>query len=246
MKQVDITGKDVWDSRNETILSDNYVHKADELFSEYLIQKHGGTFLELGCVPGRNMRFFGEKYNLTVSGVDYSETLSETHEFLKGAGVDVGRLIKGDILKITPEDKYDVVFSDGLIEHFDDPACVLEKHMNFLASDGLLIIGLPNFNYGQKVLKRIFNDKVCFDIHNFDVMYPHVWNDLVDRSRYEVHFIDYFGTFQFWVSPSTRSKFFARVLNKIVSETLKLLRLDNIPNRYFSPNIYLILHKKVN
>lgn len=99
-------------------------------------------FLELGCGTGKWLIYFRKRFGYVVTGCDYSEvSCAMTRRNLAEAGVE-GTIVQGDLSALAGE--YDVVFSTGLIEHFDEPDKVLEKFVSLLAPGGTLISLIPN------------------------------------------------------------------------------------------------------
>jgi SAM-dependent methyltransferase len=99
-------------------------------------------FLEVGCGTGRWLVYFKTRFGYDVTGCDYSELSCDmTRRHLTDAGID-GNVIQGDLFTLTGE--YDVVFSTGLIEHFDEPDKVLKKFASLLRPGGTLVALIPN------------------------------------------------------------------------------------------------------
>jgi len=102
----------------------------------------GRRFLELGCGTGKWLIYFHKRFGYGVTGCDYSETSClMAQRNMAAAGVE-GTVIPGDLFALTGE--YDVVFSTGLVEHFEDPHRVLAKFVSLLRPGGTLITLVPN------------------------------------------------------------------------------------------------------
>lgn len=100
-------------------------------------------FLQVGCGTGRWLVYFHKAFGYQVTGCDYSAASCQmARTNLAAAGVP-GTVLEQDLFALTGE--YDVVYSGGLIEHFQDPTRVLEKFVSLLnPSRGLLISTVPN------------------------------------------------------------------------------------------------------
>ena len=138
-----------------------------------LLRRHvkpGMNFLEIGCAPGKMMSWVNKILGANISGIDYSP---------RGAGVAKWLLdtmgIAADIrcesifeTTFSPE-SFDVVYSYGLIEHFDDPRDIVAAHVNLLRKGGVALIIIPNYGgiYGK--LQQWF-DPGNLLIHNLDIM----------------------------------------------------------------------------
>ena len=102
----------------------------------------GRRFLELGCGTGRWLIYFHKRFGYSVTGCDYSEASYLMAKRNLAAAEVEGTVVRGDLFGHTGE--YDVVFSTGLIEHFDDPPRVLAKFVSLLRPGGTLISLVPN------------------------------------------------------------------------------------------------------
>lgn len=125
-----------------------------------LIKKYvekGSSVLEIGCGGSTWMPFFRREMACRVSGIDYSEDgLWLTHK-----NMDIQQLPcdlhKGDFLTHDFKgETFDVIFSRGVIEHYEDPRPFFERSMELLNPGGLVITVIPNnrglFGYFQKKL----------------------------------------------------------------------------------------------
>tara|TARA_R110002020_G_scaffold341606_1_gene556174 strand:+ start:137 stop:934 length:798 start_codon:yes stop_codon:yes gene_type:complete len=115
------------------------------IFSKYKPKK----VLEIGCGNSYWLPYLANLYSIEVYGIDYSE---EGVLLAKGRLKDNGA--KGEIycIDIFDEtsflhDKFDLVFSLGLIEHFKNTEDVISKITPFLSRKGVLFTEIPNFNY---------------------------------------------------------------------------------------------------
>jgi 2-polyprenyl-3-methyl-5-hydroxy-6-metoxy-1,4-benzoquinol methylase len=114
--------------------------------------RSGMHVLELGCAPGKILAWTAIKLGARVSGVDYSAQgiAWSTRLFERlGARADLRR---ENVLETSfPRDAFDVVYSWGLIEHFDDPRPFVRAHIELTRPGGLALIGVPNYGgmYGK-------------------------------------------------------------------------------------------------
>lgn len=129
-------------------------------------------YLEIGCAPGRLLAWVALRLGAQVAGLDYSP-----------AGIDAARRIferLGLAADLRCEDvfgttfvpgAFDVVASFGLIEHFDDPRPVVERHVDLLGPGGTALIVIPHYSgiYGW-LQRRFYPENLT--IHNLAIMRP--------------------------------------------------------------------------
>jgi SAM-dependent methyltransferase len=70
-----------------------------------------------------------------------------------------------------PDHSFDVVYSCGLIEHFDDPRALVAKHAALLAPGGVALIAVPNYGgvFGR-IQARFHPENLT--VHNLAIMTP--------------------------------------------------------------------------
>ena len=71
-------------------------------------------------------------------------------------GVNV-RFLKADIFNVDLKEKFDVVHSEGLIEHFygDNRIAVFKKHVELCKENGLIVIFVPHTGFRYRLFRRI-------------------------------------------------------------------------------------------
>ena len=231
-----------------------------DFIDRYLRDKNYKTLLEIGCGSSGWLPYFARKYNLKVSGIDYSQIgcrLAE--ENLKMQNIPYGEIICKDIFEsdCTNGKKYDIIFSYGVIEHFDNADEVVKIFTSYLNPGGIIISLVPNLNGAMGVISRYF----VMDIYKMHIVIDSDKLKKLHRSnKLELVKCNYAGTFTFSVLPLIRSKrwlfkegsvqrrfttFTIDILDKIITKFLMLVKI-NLPSRYFSPYVICIAKKKVN
>lgn len=103
-------------------------------------------FLELGCAPGRLLAWAGSR-GARVTGLDYSEPgLAMTRALLDSLHVTADLRCEDVFSHTLPLEAFDVVYSCGLIEHFEDPATIVRQHTALLARGGVAVMAIPNYS----------------------------------------------------------------------------------------------------
>ena len=160
------------------------IHKTTYMF-EYYKQFLGDDFkgkkvLEIGCGTGVNsilMALLGAK----VSVMDYSkEALNVVKRLSEGLDVE---LIHQDMFESDIENEFDIVHSEGVVEHYLMPKRqeILDIHTHATKPDGKVLIIVPNSKcIPYRVGKRLA-EKTGKWIYGNE--YPYTKNELVHRMR---------------------------------------------------------------
>jgi len=86
---------------------------------------------------------------------DYSaKSIAFLKKNFKKAGINDAQFIKADIRNIPVKDgTFDVIFSNGVLEHFRDPIVIMKEQKRVLKKGGLLVIGVPE-TYSLYTIKK--------------------------------------------------------------------------------------------
>lgn len=236
-----------------------YHYKVTMDFIDAVLRKKGySTLIEVGCGSSGWLPYFAGKYDLKVSGIDYSEVgcrLAE--ENLKMLGVNYDEIICKDIFEpeCTGGKQYDVVFSYGVVEHFDNPAEIIKIFSNFLSPGGTMITLVPNLNgtmgwLSKYFVRDIYNIHTIIDTERLKRM--HTENELTICKN------GYAGTFSLAVIPLAKSErwlfkkgsiqrkitsFSLNFMDKVLRKFLMVTNF-NLPSKTFSPYVICISNKK--
>ena len=155
-----------------------------------------GHVLEIGCAPGKWLAYLAGRHGLVPAGIEYSpEGLRATRRNFELLGVTNAELIEGDFFALAPEPRFDAVASYGLVEHFDDPGSVLDRHVAWLKPGGRLVIGVPNFRGVHGTLQRMLDPKILA-LHNLGVMRPAFFAGWARERGLAIARLEYFGGFE--------------------------------------------------
>lgn len=128
----------------------------DNFAADVIIGNHNPEyhkrFLEIGCGDGR---FFEgtlekiKKLKLELTAIDYCP---KAIDLAKGGGLPVN-FVCGDYLTWSEkQEKFDIIYSNGTFEHFENIESVLESTKNILSSNGFFLMMVPN-NLGYDINK---------------------------------------------------------------------------------------------
>ncbi len=234
--------------------SRNYNYKVTMDFVEDIFEsKSYKTLFEVGCGSSGWLPYFAKQYGLTVSGVDYSEVGCKIAEKnLQLLKIEYGEIICQDIFDPSwmGGRGYDVIFSYGVIEHFEKPEDIIKIFKSLTNSGGTIVTLVPNLNGLNGWLTRYFMKDV-YKMHRVitreQLRSYHKSNDLVDYKT------GYAGTFSLTVIPWTTANrgvlkkgfflrsFFLKVIfgvNLILTSVFKIL--PDVPSKSFSPYIITV------
>jgi SAM-dependent methyltransferase len=140
----------------------------------------------VGVVPGGLLNYFARNGRYQCSGVDFSPKIVELREAFQRAGVEA-ELVQADFLQWNPGRRFDVVYSVGFVEHFDNYREVVERHWDLVAEDGILVLVVPTATPAQWLLRRIlYTDtawKELWTSHNRDIMSVSALRDVAGALR---------------------------------------------------------------
>lgn len=172
--------------------------------------------LELGSFPGPFLCTLGD-LGYELNGVDFHpDNATRLPAWLKGQGYETGEFKVDDIFNIPKEEKYDLVCSFGLIEHFSNYKDVIEIHADLLKPGGILLITTPNMRLGMQRFFREILDKGNLKAHYLPSMKPAVWAEILKENGFTVKYKGYFGNFGFWVEDPKGKRGWRKMLLQFV------------------------------
>ena len=190
----------------------------------------GSKVLEIGGVPARRLYFLQKHFQMETYGLDYS---------LKGLFKSIkykNHLVCSD-LYYPPfkEESFDLVYSIGVIEHFDVPSKVIEKHLDLVKKDGFILITIPNF-HELSMISMVYKIARKYEeikqTHNMKIMNIDNFNKLFKTLPIEPLISDYYGPFVIpLVSLSLRG--ICTTVNNFIDKVA-------IKSKFFSPDLVFI------
>lgn len=137
----------------------------DKAFSN-IGDTRGKEILEIGAGDSGWLPYFGKRWGLKVSGLDYSPVgCARASELMERAGVPA-TIVCADMFAPPASmlKTFDIVLSIGVAEHYSDTAHTLRAMAQFLKPGGILVTTVPNIPGLVGDLFKIMNRPV-YDIH---------------------------------------------------------------------------------
>ena len=248
------TNKDFWENAWHQIPLGKYYgiekylainKKLDRLFKRFL-KKDDKKILEIGCAKAKWLIYFAKEFGYKVYGVDYSkEGVEIAKENLTIAAVE-GTILCEDIFQTSlKEQSFDIVYSMGLIEHFEYQAEIIDAHIRLLKKGGTLIITIPNFKDSLyfTLNKILGKEKRLLETHNLRIMDKKALSDLLWGKRIKILTLDYFGPIDLTMGFGSIKVKPILYLTHLVNQIVGYVTFFMPSSRYLSPYLVLIGEK---
>ena len=208
-----------------------------KIFNNYLPKDPTKTIIEIGGAPGEYLISLHSQFGYSCNSLDYSKIGNdETKSNFIRAGKEV-EVYERDLFAINDDlPKFDIVYSLGFIEHFDNPNIAVKKHCDLLKPGGILILGVPNLTgIYHAFLKHLSPDHD--KSHNLKVMKIETWKDFESQNYLKPIFKGYIGGFEPLImkkidNPTIFNKFLnfiVKILVLLFSLNFRFLRKFNSP-----------------
>lgn len=122
--------------------------------------------IEVGCANSVWLPYFAHEHNCSIVGLDYSEIGCASARAILASADLKGDVILADLWNLPEElvGAFDVVFTYGLVEHFEPTEDALLALSRLLKPGGKMITIVPNLSGWLGTVQRILN-RTVFDIH---------------------------------------------------------------------------------
>jgi SAM-dependent methyltransferase len=210
-------------------LQGNYDHYLlwKVLYPRHLPSSPGFTAIEIGSAPGHHLLALHRQFGANPFGVEYAEHGAALNRNLFTAnGIPPDHVFHTDFFADSfldeHEGRFDVVLSRGFIEHFDDPASVVGRHIRLLRPGGTLIISIPRYRGVYWPWSFVF-DRQALAAHNLKIMTLAPFRRLFERPELRIEQCGYFGTLSLY-----RFRTKIPVLRQIMLAVVQIQRLLNV------------------
>ena len=158
--------EEVWDKRWEEMRRnafqatslDLFAKKAYSCFSKW-ISSSDKMILEAGCGTGRFcIKIAEDNPSSTVVGLDISKNaIKLAREGARIRGLKNVKFVQGHIFNMPfPDNTFDVVFSEGVVEHFHDFKDAVQEKIRVTKIGGKIITAVPNwYCFPHTIYKKI-------------------------------------------------------------------------------------------
>jgi len=234
-----ITDKEYWDNYWSNYRYNKIPKKVPfEKFMPMLVK--GETFIEIGGFPGIFATCFYQRgiHNVTILDFYINKDIVRNFEKINQLPEGTIQCIESDFFVLSPDKKYDVVFSFGFIEHFEDTGDVIGRHVDLLSEKGQLLILIPNLLGLNGKLQQRF-DRENLAAHNLQSMEISYLKEIMQKFGLRDVSIDYMGKPMLWLEPKPEHQK-RRKWVKMLSYAVKLFP---IKGKLLSPYIAIYARK---
>ena len=228
-----------WESKKDLVfeIPSRYPFLSD---LDLLIRKRNiRTLLEIGGFPGYYSVWAQRQHDVSATLLDFIVHREILQKLEKANHVREGsvRTVEADIFTLQPDPRYDLVISNGLIEHFSDTADILGRHAQFIRPGGALFVALPNFRGLNGWLQRTF-DPANYEKHNIGCMDPGYLRAACESIGLENAGARYAGYFMLWLENPEKQPFWVRAFVKLMWFPIKVFfKVFPFNTKAFSPYI---------
>ena len=249
--------KNYWKARNGKVSEIkrttrmSTVNSILNIFDKYLPENSSFHILEIGGSPGHYLIYMAKKFKYHLHSLDYSKIGNEqTIENMQAAGFPI-KVYERDLFSENfnkDMQLFDIVYSLGFVEHFEDLNIVVKKHTELLKPGGILLLGVPNLGGIYSLfLKKTAPQLLA--MHNTNSMKINNWKKFENELNLIPLFKGYIGGFDprimLKIEKNNLTNRFLNFLVKglILSFSSKLNCLKKFNSRFWSG--YLIgIYKK--
>ena len=234
-----ITNQAHWDEYWENYQYDKIPDKV--VFKKFMpLLIKGKSFIEIGGFPGLFSAYFYKHGVKDVTLLDFhlNKDIVRNLEMANNLPANSIKCIHTDFFTFESKKKYDIVFSSGFIEHFEDTEDVIDRHISLLSENGQLLIVIPNFlGLNGKIQERF--DKQNLDSHNLNSMEIPYLENIMNKFNLKDLTIEYIGKPMLWLEPKPKNKNARNWIQKLSY----IVKLFPVKGKFLSPFIAIYARK---
>ena len=230
-----ITDKEYWDNYWSNYQYDSIPQKL--VFEKYMpLLSKGNNFIEIGGFPGLFAAAFYQRGVKDITILDFyinREIISnfETKNSLPKGAI---KYIESDFFEFKSDKEYDIAFSYGFVEHFEDTKDVIERHIDLVSKNGQLLMLIPNFLGLNGMIQKRF-DKQNLKAHNLKAMDIDYLKEIMQSFGLSKFTVEYIGKPMLWLEPKPENQKHRKWV-KLFSYLIKLIP---IKSKLLSPFIVI-------
>ncbi|MGL4629816.1 MAG: class I SAM-dependent methyltransferase [Leadbetterella sp.] len=235
---------DYWESKEGLVFKVPNTYPFLDSLERLIKQDDYKTLLEIGGFPGYFSVWVKRNLGVEATLLDFVVHTKILNELEIANQLNYGEVevIEADLFHYNSQKKYDLVISNGLIEHFLDTQNIILKHVEQLKSGGTLLITLPNFKSLNGWFQKVF-DKENYNKHNIECMDLNLLRKACQSLGLTQIDVQYNGRFMLWFERENEKPFWIRCFKKAVWLPLKVFfKVVPIETKFFSP--YIIITAK--
>ena len=236
-----------WESKPDLAISIDKNYLFHQQLEQIIKKNNIQTAIELGGFPGYYSIYLRKYLGVRTTLFDYFIHPEILKKVLtkNGLNEDDITVIEADLFQYKPIEKYDLVLSCGLIEHFKDTKDIIERHLEFLKPEGTLFITLPNFRGVNGWVQKTF-DRDNYLKHNIDCMDPEYLKKIMEDIGLEVVRASYLGKYSVWLENKDQKSMLTKAFIKFIWFIGKVATtIIPFESKVLSPYIILEAKKKI-
>jgi len=132
---------------------DRFVNSSNSII--FNLVRNGEHVLDVGCADGYLAERFTKEKHCEVVGIELDPDMAIR------AKKHCKKVFSGDVEELDipyPENYFDAIIFGDILEHTKDPKKTIIKYKKFLATNGRIIISLPNIAFWSVRLKLLFGN----------------------------------------------------------------------------------------
>ena len=209
--------KNYWESKPDLAISIDKNYLFHQQLEQIIKKNNIQTAIELGGFPGYYSIFLRKYLGVRSTLFDYFIHPDILKKVLAKNGLnnDEITVIEADLFQYKPIEKYDLVLSCGLIEHFKDTKDIIQRHLEFLKPEGTLFITLPNFRGVNGWVQKTF-DRDNYLKHYIECMDLEFLKKTMEEVGLEVVRASYLGKYSVWLENKDQKSILTKAFIKSI------------------------------